>query len=371
MACLLGASTARASVALLLEEPYGHMGMLNPTGHSAIYLDTVCAATPLRLRPCRPGELGVVISRYDGIGHHDWVAVPLIPYLYAVDRPEEIPVSVRQADVEALRESYRRRHLSDVAPDLPSGSAPDGNWYELVGSAYDRTLYGLQVRSTSEQDAELIALFNDRRNIERYNGMFRNCADFARVTLNRFYPHAVRRNFIADFGMTTPKSVARALTHYAGKHPEVDLQVFQVPQVSGDLPRSQGVQGVAESLLKEYGLPLVVLSPASTAAMLVAYVGHGRFAEPRDAPVLNLRVGLTMPDSVTPASLGEPEAAERAMRAGDMASYGEAAAVVMNGQARGSEGVGMRVDGGMAAERPDNDGLKTVARFIKGTSPEQ
>src|SRR6201995_258178 len=57
--------SARASVSLLLEQPYGGLGMFNPTGHAAVYLDHVCAASPLELRPCRPGELGVVISRYD------------------------------------------------------------------------------------------------------------------------------------------------------------------------------------------------------------------------------------------------------------------------------------------------------------------
>ena len=78
---------ARASVSVLLEQPYGGLGMFNPTGHSAVYLDHVCAASPLELRPCRPGELGVVISRYDDIGGYDWIAVPLLPYLYAVESP--------------------------------------------------------------------------------------------------------------------------------------------------------------------------------------------------------------------------------------------------------------------------------------------
>src|SRR6201990_2694347 len=64
---------AAASVSLLLEQPYGGLGMFNPTGHSAVYLDHVCAASPLELRACRPGELGVVISRYDGISGYDWI----------------------------------------------------------------------------------------------------------------------------------------------------------------------------------------------------------------------------------------------------------------------------------------------------------
>jgi hypothetical protein len=280
---------ARAEVSLLLEQPYGRLGMVNPTGHAALYLDHVCAATPLQLRPCRPGELGVVIARYDGISHLDWVAIPLVPYLYAVENPADIPETVDRAQEDRLRDLYRRRFLESVAPDLPNGGTPEGNWYELVGSAYDRKIYGFSINTTPEQDASLIAMFNDRRNVEHYNGAFRNCADFVRTTVNHMYPHAIRRNFIADFGLTTPKSVARGLSRYAAKHPGVDLHFFVVPQVPGTLPRSFGVEDVTESLLKRYGIPLVVLSPLATGIIFVAYMGHGRLDMPRDAPVLDLR----------------------------------------------------------------------------------
>src|SRR5579875_2833819 len=219
--------SSHASVALLLEQPYGGLGVVNPTGHAALYLDHVCAATPVELRPCRTGELGVVISRYDGITNHDWIAVPLLPYLYAVDSPADIPQTMDRAREAELRDLYRRHALESVAPDLPDGGTPSGNWYELAGSAFDRTIYGFSVATTPEQDAALIAMFNDRRNVERYNGAFRNCADFARTTINSIYPHAIRRNFIADLGLTTPKQVARGLTRYAHKHPGVDLQVFR------------------------------------------------------------------------------------------------------------------------------------------------
>lgn len=279
---------ARASVSLLLEQPYGELNIFNPTGHAAVYLDHVCAASPIELRPCKPGELGVVISRYDNISGYDWIAVPLIPYLYAVDSAADVPLYTNREQVGLLRELYRRRALESVAPDLPDGHAPSGNWYELVGSAYDRTIYGFSLATTPEQDARLIAMFNDRRNAQRYNGAFRNCADFARTTINSVFPHAVRRNFIADFGLTTPKQVARAVSHYAAKHPEIGFRVFKVPQVPGTLPRSHGVQGVTESLLKRYGLPLVALSPIATGAVFVAYMGHGRFDMPRHAPLLDL-----------------------------------------------------------------------------------
>jgi hypothetical protein len=282
------APAAKAAVSLLLEQPYGKLNLINPAGHSAIYLDHVCAESPVKLRACFPGELGVVLSRYDDISGHDWVAIPLIPYLYSVDSIGDIPKTIDRAEEERLRDAYRRQYLQTIAPDRTDGTAPAGNWYELLGSAFDRTIYGFRVETTAGQDANLIATFNDRKNVERYNGAFRNCADFARVTINRFYPHAVRRNYIADFGITSPKSVARGLSHYASKHPEIGFEVFMIPQIKGSLPRSHSNTGVAEGILKRYSAPLIIVSPVSTAVIFAAYVGHGRFSMPKHAPMLAL-----------------------------------------------------------------------------------
>src|SRR5258705_2323271 len=80
---------ARADAALLMEEPYAEFGAFNPTGHAAIYLNHVCAESPTRLRPCRAGEPGAVISRYPKIDRYDWLAIPRGPYLYAVERVQD------------------------------------------------------------------------------------------------------------------------------------------------------------------------------------------------------------------------------------------------------------------------------------------
>lgn len=42
----------RGDATLFVEEPYGSFGAMNPTGHAAIYLSKVCAATPTFLRRC-------------------------------------------------------------------------------------------------------------------------------------------------------------------------------------------------------------------------------------------------------------------------------------------------------------------------------
>jgi len=281
---------AHGSVALLLEEPYGRFGGMNPTGHAAVYLDHVCAETPTRVRVCQPGEYGVVISRYHRVGGYDWLAVPLIPYLYAVSRQQEIPTVVDKELVASLRDGYRREHLSGLIPSDEDGGSPRGEWTQLVGSSYDRTIYGFEVQTTREHDEQFIARLNDRRNVSHFNLFFRNCADFSKSVLNAYFPHAVRRSFLADVGMTTPKQVARSLMKYGRKHPDLTLRAFVIPQVQGSVARSRKVHGVAESLVKskKYLLPLVILSPSVTGGALVAYLAGGRLDLPEDAMVFDL-----------------------------------------------------------------------------------
>jgi len=284
------ASNAHASVALLMEEPYGDFGAFNPTGHAAMYLNNVCAETPTRLRMCHDGEYGVVISRYHKVDGYDWVAIPLIPYLYAVGTIEEIPATVDKAKVEELRDTYRRAHLEGLAPDAKDGNAPKGEWVQLVGSSYDRTIHGFQVDTTREQDERFIAYVNDEKNVGHFNLFFHNCADFSRAALDHYFPHAVRRNYIADAGITTPKQVARALVKYSRKHPELNMTAFTIPQVVGDMPRSHAVDGVAESLVKskKYIIPLVVLSPEVTGGIVAAYLVDGRSHPPKNATVFQI-----------------------------------------------------------------------------------
>lgn len=40
----------KAQAALLMEEPYGFFGAINPTGHTAVYFERICAETPVKLR---------------------------------------------------------------------------------------------------------------------------------------------------------------------------------------------------------------------------------------------------------------------------------------------------------------------------------
>src|SRR5215467_8711182 len=264
--CLLSLALglrARADAALLLEEPYGEFGQVNPTGHAAVYLPRVCAVTPFILRKCSRGEMGVVISRYFKVSGYDWVAVPLVAYLYAVDDPAEIPEFATRAQVRELRDRYRRQYLEMLAPDRPDGKIPGGEWYQLVGEAYDRKIYGFQIETSEAQDEQLIELLNERTNQRARRDLAsfllsRNCADFARGILNFYYPHSIHRNFIADVGITTPKQVARSLVKYARRHSDLEFSCFVIPQIPGSRHRSASVNGVAEALVtsKKYVVPL-------------------------------------------------------------------------------------------------------------------
>jgi len=270
---------AYADVALLLAQPYGRSGALNPAGHIGVYLSRVCAATPTVLRRCQAGEAGVVISRYNRVGDFDWVAVALIPYLYAVEQAVDVPAFASRDTVHALRDSYRRAHLREVAPDSPTGASPVGHWTQLVGAVYDRQIIAFSVRTTAAQDDELIAEFNAGENRRRFNILFRNCADFARDLINRYYPRAIRSSFIADLGFTTPKQIAKGLARYGAQRPELQLSGYLIPQIPGSRPDSGRARGVIESFVKtkKYAVPLTIVEPWVPVGLAAVYLVTGRF----------------------------------------------------------------------------------------------
>ena len=280
---------AGSSATLLLEEPYGKLGFFTATGHAAVYLSSVCAETPVRLRPCNSGETGVVISRYDGVGKYDWVAIPLIPYLYAVERSEDVPLFADAKMTFFLRDHYRRQHLESVAPDGKNGEAPGGNWYELVGSSYDRTIYGFEIETTHEQDLALIEKLNSSANVTHFHLVSRNCADFAKDIINFYYPKTLHRSLLADVGMTTPKQMAKLMTRYNARHPELNFSRIVIAQVPGSMPRSSRVHGVVESFLKskKYIVPSAIVSPIFAGCVAGVYftTGAGHFEPARNARV--------------------------------------------------------------------------------------
>jgi hypothetical protein len=295
--CLCPMARARTGATLLVGEPYGHDGKWAGTGHAAVYLSGVCATTPVLLRPCALGETGIVLSRYRGIGGYDWIAIPLIPYLYAVERPEDVPLLSDRKLVAFLRDRYRRNHLESIIPDLPGGGTPGGDWYELIGASYLRTIYTFKIETSTEQDAKLIALLNDRSNRQHWNLVTANCADFARNVISIYYPHSVHRSIVGDLGVTTPKQLARTFSKYSGRHPELQPSRFVIPQVPGSIPRSKRIKGVFEVMLtaKKYMWPIFLVHPYAAGTAVAIYVQHWHFNPGKNSPILDSQRQLSAP----------------------------------------------------------------------------
>jgi hypothetical protein len=298
LCCVFFATThAHAGVGLLLEEPYSYDGAFAGTGHAAVYLTRICAESPVVLRRCAPGELGAVISRYDDIDGYDWIAMPLIPYLYAVEKPENVPLSVDEKVADFLRDQYRRDHLQSIAPNDPKGEPPAGRWAEPLGVAYRRTLYAFQIDTTEEQDDELIRKYNSEPNRVRFNLVTHNCADFARNLVNFYYPKVLHRSIVRDLGVTTPKQMARLLVKFGERHPELHFSNYVIPQVPGGIRRSGPVRGVVESAFraKKYMVPLLVVHPVMATCFVVGAVGVGHFNPAKNAMIFDPNRDLEPP----------------------------------------------------------------------------
>lgn len=305
-----------AQATLLLEEPYSYDGTFAGTGHAAIYLSRVCAETPTELRRCRSGETGVVISRYHGVAGHDWLAVPLLGYLYAVNHPDDVPLYADSKLVALLRERYLGAML--LPAEKRAGDEPR---YQLAGSAYDRTLYGFRFATRPEQDDQLIRWVNSSPNSETYALLKRNCADFVKQIVNFYYPKAVHRSIIADLGVMTPKQAAKSLVHTGKRRPEMQLTTFIIPQVPG-LKRSKPVHGVIESvvLAKKYVTPVLLFHPFLVGTVEVAYWAGWRFNPAKGAYIFD-------PNSLDPnRSLERPLTAEQRRAYQDLVTFARKAA---------------------------------------------
>jgi hypothetical protein len=274
----LEGSRCHAQAALLMEEPYGFFGTVNPTGHTAIYFERICAETPVRLRRCHPGEIGAVVSRYEGIDNYDWIAIPLVPYLYSVDDPEAVPPHVDRAMVNRMRNRSHERHLLSLGNEVPAGNLLHGGWTELVGVAYERRIYAFRFETAEEQDDAFIAKMNDVQNRSHFQLLFSNCSDFARVVLNEYFPGTFKRSIFPDAGMTTPKQITYKLVRYGQKHRDTDVKVYEIPQVPGYRHLSRANKSISESLITSaYAVPIAIFNPYLAGGLFVDYLVRGRY----------------------------------------------------------------------------------------------
>jgi hypothetical protein len=266
----------RAQAALLLLDADGAAALLSPTGHEAVYFARICAAGASHLRRCRPGELGVVISRYRGIGSYDWLAMPLIPYLYSVENAAQVPSRVNRESVQSLRLAYHDAHLMSLGNAQEGGGVHRG-WNQLVGAAYERRIWVFRFATSEEQDDAFIRRMNADANHSHFNIFFSNCSNFTSSVLDFYFPHTFKRRILPDLGMVTPRQVAYELVRFAQKHAGVHLSVMEIPLVPGIHRSSRVGKGADASLIASgYVIPIAILSPYAAGAILADDLIWGR-----------------------------------------------------------------------------------------------
>ncbi len=280
LAMVLLVRPAGAALTVLVGEPFGSFGTMMPTGHVSLYLDRVCADGAMRVRMCHAGEAqGVVIARLNAIGPLDWIASPVMDFLYGTDDPAKVMTFATKAQVHEMQESYRREHLMELFPDAVEKDRHDDEWWETVGAAYIRRQWGYRLDTTEAQDEAFVAELNGRANVHQYRLHKKNCADFIAEAVNFYYPGAVKTNNVADLWLMTPKQVARGVWTYGMEHPEAGLKVMEIPQIAGELRRSRPLRGATDMLLKtkRYLVVELAIQPEAVAAMWGMYMAKGRW----------------------------------------------------------------------------------------------
>jgi hypothetical protein len=270
-------------VGVLLNESLDtSVARITGSGHSAVYFSRICAETPVKLRLCRPDEQGSVMSNYTTLGEDqpfEWNIVPLSVYLYGVEDPQNRPLFGSQKIKHALEERYRTNFLAGYCDSPTCRTSNKAEWREMVGATLERSIYIFVVETSVEQDRAFIAEFNARPNQNHFNGVTQNCATFSRRVVNTYYPHATRADYLNDFGLITPKAIARSFTHFGERHPEAHLRVLHFAQLPGTIKRSTECRNGTEQLYhsKKLLVPMILFANHELPFMAASYLLTGRF----------------------------------------------------------------------------------------------
>jgi hypothetical protein len=306
-------------------------------GHSAIYFSRICAETPIKMRLCRSGERGSVVSNYTSLGEDQpfqWNIVPLDMYLYGVANLENRPLFASEKIKNLLETEYREKVLRDYCGSERCRTSAKAEWREMVSASSERTIYIFIVKTTKQQDLDLLARFNAAPNVNHFNGFSRNCADFSKRIINTYFPHATHRDALNDFGMTSPKAVARTLARYAHHHPELQYRVVHFAQSPGTIKHSSECRSGTEQLYRSKKLlvPMAFFAWHELPVAAGSYLLTGRFNPEREferhASVREtstedeLKIAKSDDDKIATANLKEAEARERARAVGTWKEWG-------------------------------------------------
>jgi hypothetical protein len=295
----IGASAHSLALAALLiclvtSRAYGDVGVVlndsldtsvervTGSGHTAVYFSRICPESPVKLRLCRSGEEGSVMSNYINLGEdqrYEWNIVPLSVYVFGVQDPRNRPLFGTQKMKAVQERAYREKMLSEYCSGEDCMTSEKAEWREMVGNEISRSMYIFVARTTVQQDLNLVAKFNALPNENHFNGVTRNCADFTKDIVDTYFPHSAHRDPINDFGMTSPKAVARTFTHYALNHPESQFRVLHFTQLPGTIKRSSEARSGTEQLYhsKKLLIPMAIFADHELPVVAAAYMLSGRF----------------------------------------------------------------------------------------------
>ncbi len=278
------ASAAFADAGVILNESLDtSVARITGSGHSDIYLSRICPDnSPVKMRLCRPGEQGSVLSNYTTLGEdqpYEWNIVPLSVYLYGVEDSQNRPLISSKEIKVVLEERYREKYLSTLCTGARCRYSNGAEWREMVGATLERSMYMFVVNTSVEQDRAFVTEFNSQPNVNHFHGLTRNCADFTRRVMNFYFPNSVKPDYINDFLITTPKAVAHSLTKYAEENPELNFRVLHFAQVPGTIKRSSECRSGTEQLYhsKKLVIPLAVFAWQGIPAVAASYAITGRF----------------------------------------------------------------------------------------------
>jgi hypothetical protein len=372
LALLLSSIFARPAAAdagvVLNESLDTSVARITGSGHSAIYLSRVCPDnSPVKMRLCRPGEQGSVLSNYTTLGEdqpYEWNIVPLSVYLYGVEDPRNRPLVSSKEIKAALEERYREKYLTGLCEGKECRTSNGAEWREMVGATLERSLYIFVVKTSVEQDRALIAEFNARPNHNHFNGAIRNCADFTRLVLNTYFPGAVKPDYINDFFITSPKAAAHSFTRYGDQHPELDLRILHFAQVPGTIKRSYECRSATEEIYrsKKFLIPLGIFAWQGIPAAFSTYTLTGRF-NPEHQYEAHSSVDAVGPDD---SFFEEPEGGSGGDGSGDgTADGGEETAVQVRTIAMGQKSASaMSQNSGADSSANSSSGPVDASRFV-------
>jgi hypothetical protein len=219
------ADTSRADIGVLVLEPVSALGLFTRVGHAGVYLSNICPdGSPVRMRLCRSGEHGSVLSKYSPLSDnedYDWAIVPFDVFLHGVTVPALAPMIATQGLQQAIERAAFGPLFSSALTTTPSGALPGGQWPRALAARFHRTLYLFSVSTEPDEDAVIVAAFNEAPNTSRFNFFYRNCSDQVRELFDL--------------------SLAKALVDRAVEPPGLRLHARRFAQLPGTFSRSKSV----------------------------------------------------------------------------------------------------------------------------------